>query len=165
MTETLVTPERLVFTTRPVRELVITSILTVLFSVLAGLMFRNGNDAGVIFVIFALSGPVYAFFFLETRKIAFERVTASVTVTRRGARGTFAQNLPLAGVVEAAVRGPGPNPEARRIDPSTTPQPKVPTRVVLVYEDGREVPLSDGYAKGPGAIEQARAINDWLALD
>lgn len=163
MKPTLTSPERLVFTTRPTFAAAIAGLATIVFTALAVVVFRNGNDAGVIFLIFALSGPVYAWFFLETREVAFEWVTASVTVTRRGARGTTAQVYPLAGLVGAAVRQPGPTVEARAVDPEVRPRPAGPFRPVLVYQDGHEVPLDDGFHRGTAAFDMVRAINTWLA--
>ncbi|MEZ5769674.1 MAG: hypothetical protein R3D80_19985 [Paracoccaceae bacterium] len=56
------------------------SLATLAFAIV---LFSRGNDAGVIFLCFALSPPVFAWFFLETRRIVSERDAATVTLEFR----------------------------------------------------------------------------------
>lgn len=162
MLHTNSTHEKLTLTHKPWAEVAIALGATLLFSVLAGLFFAGGNDAGVIFLVFAVSGPVYLYFFLETREITFDRVKGTVTLATRSPRGASATPHPLAGLARAEVHRATPNPENRAVDAELAAPPRGNFRTVLLYEDGTELALSDGYSKGKTAFEETRAINAWL---
>jgi hypothetical protein len=162
MKPTLDTPDRLVLSDRPWVGPVIAAIATVVFTALAVILFASGNDVGVVSLIFAVSGPVYLYFFLDAAEIVFDRAAGVVTLSHKAPRGGSQQEYPLAGLLRAAVHRPGPTPEARAVDPDASPRPAGPVRTVLVYEDGTEVALSDGFSKGETAFAEARTINAWL---
>lgn len=154
------TPTRLVLEQRPTAltvGLVVASLATLAFAVV---LFARGNDAGVIFLCFALSPPVFAYFFLETRRIALDRTANTVTldfVAPRGTR-TATHNLPTG--ARAIVQRPGPTPEARLVP--TAGAPGTPTRAVLEGADGTEIALAEGYSKGPEAYQVSQILNAWL---
>lgn len=155
------TPTRLVLEHRPVAltlGLVLISLATLAFAIV---LFSRGNDAGVIFLCFALSPPVFAWFFLETRRIVFERDAATVTLEFRAPRGTRGTTHPLGAGARVEVQRPGPTPEARCVPEDGAPGSA--TRAVLVAADGAQVPLAEGYSKGAEAYEVTQAVNGWLA--
>jgi hypothetical protein len=159
----MTTPDRLVLAHRARGELAIAVLATIVFAVIGGLVFARGNDAGVLFLIFAVSGPVYLYFFYETREAVFDRAGGQVTFTRRTPRGTEQAQRPLAGLARAAVHRATAARDKREIDPDAPPPGAGSFRAVLLWTDGTELPLSDAYSRGLSAIEEARAINAWLA--
>ena len=154
------TPTRLVLEHRPVTltlGLVLISLATLAFAIV---LFTRGNDAGVIFLCFALSPPVFAWFFLETRRIRFDRNAGTVALEFRAPRGTRGTSHALVEGARVVVQRPGPTPQARLVP--ETGAPGVPTRAVLIAADGQEIPLAEGYSKGPEAYQVMQAVNGWL---
>lgn len=162
MKPTETTPDRLVFEDRPTAQLWLAGLATVVFAALAAWLFARGNDAGVIFAVFAVSGPVYVLFFVETRRIVFDRGAGTVTVSRRGLRGREEAAHPLAGIARAEAHRATSDPAARALPLEAPPPAGVPLRAVLVTGDGRVIALEDTYAPGSAAVEMARAVNGWL---
>lgn len=162
MLQTSVTRDRLTLTHKPVGEATIAIASTVLFAVLSALFFYQGNDAGVIMLVFAVSGPVYIYFFLETREITFDRTAGTVTLASRSPRGATSAPHPLAGLARAEVHRASPLTETRAVDAELAAPPSGNFRAVLIYEDGSELPLAEGYTGGRRAFEEARAVNTWL---
>lgn len=155
------TPTRLVLEHRPITltvGLVLISLVTLAFAIL---LFTRGNDAGVIFVCFALSPPVFAYFFLETRRITLDRGAETVTLDFIAPRGTRSAPHALPAAAHVVVQRPGTTPEARLV--SEAGAPGSATRAVLTAPDGAELPLAEGYSKGPEAYQIAQAVNGWLA--
>lgn len=155
------TASRLVLQHRPVAlalGLIIAALATLAFAIV---LFTRGNDAGVLFLCFAVSPPVYAWFFLETRRITLDRHAGTVALGFHAPRGTRGTTHPLPDGVRAVVQRPGPTPEARIVP--ETGAPGVPTRAALVAPDGSETPLAEGYSKGAEAYRVAEAVNGWLA--
>lgn len=155
------TPDRLVLEHRPVTltlALVLVSVATLAFAVV---LFSRGNDAGVIFLCFALSPPVFAYFFLETRRITFDRPAGTVTLDYRAPRGRRGTAHVIAEGARVVVERPGPTPEARRVPAEGAPG--VATRATLVVAGGEAVPLAEAFSKGPEAFEVMQAANAWLA--
>lgn len=157
-----VTHDRLILTHKPVGEAAIAIASTVIFAVLAALFFYRGNDAGVIMLVFAVSGPVYLYFFLETREITFDRAAGTVTLASRSPRGATSAPHPLAGLARAEVHRVSPSKDARAVDAALAAPPSGNFRAVLIYEDGSELPLAEGYTGGNRAFEEVRAVNTWL---
>lgn len=162
MLSTHATPDRLTLSHKPVAEAVIAIAVTVVFAVLAAWFFYGGNDAGVLFLIFAVSGPVFLYFFLESREITFDRVAGTVTLASRSPRGTTSATHPLAGLARAEVHRATPSRENRVVDAELAIPPRGNFRAVLLYDDGTERPLSEAYAGGKLAFREARAVNIWL---
>lgn len=157
------TATRLVLEHRPVAlalGLFALSLTTLAFAIV---LFARGNDAGVIFLCFALSPPVFAYFFLETRRIIFEREPDAVTLEYRAPRGRRGATHPLAEDARVTVQRAGPTPEARTVPEEGAPG--VPTRAVLVTENGKEIPLSESYSKGPEAYQVREAVTAWLSAE
>ena len=155
------TPTRLVLEHRPVAltlGLILTTLVTLAFAIV---LFARGNDAGVIFLCFALSPPVFAYFFLETRRLVFDRSAGTVALEFRAPRGRRGTTKPLADGAQVVVQRPGPTPEARLVPEAGAPG--IPTRAVLVAATDQEVPLAEGYSKGPEAYQVMQAVNGWLA--
>lgn len=155
------TPGRLVLEHRPLAltlGLILTTLVTLAFAVV---LFARGNDAGVVFLCFAVSPPVFAYFFLETRRVVFDRSTGTVAVEFRAPRGTRGMTHSMETGARVVVQRPGPTPEARFV--SEAGAPGVPTRAVLLSGGDQEVPLAEGYSKGPEAYQVMQAANDWLA--
>ena len=155
------TPARFTLEHRPVAlglALVIITLATLAFAIV---LFARGNDAGVIFLCFALSPPVFAYFFLETRRIMLDRTAGSVALEFRAARGTRGARQALPEGAKVVVQRPGSTPEARLVPAEGAPG--VATRAVLIGDNGAEVPLAEGYSKGPEAYQVMQAVNDWLA--
>ncbi len=154
------TPSRLVLEQRPVGlglVLILIAVATLAFAVV---LFARGNDAGVIFLCFALSPPVFAYFFLETRRITFDRDAATLTLAYRAPRSTRGATHDLAAGAKVVVQRPGPTPQDRLVP--ETGAPGVPTRAVLLADDGTELPLAEGYSKGPEAFRVMQIVNRWL---
>lgn len=154
------TPGRLVLEHRPTAlaaGLVLVTLVTLAFAVL---LFARGSDAGVIFLCFALSPPVFAYFFLETRRVTLDRVEKTVTLAFTAPRGTRSATHGLPTGARAVVQRPGPTPEARFVP--ETGAPGSPTRAVLTAPDGTETPLAEGYSKGPEAWQVSQVVNAWL---
>ncbi len=154
------TPARLVLEHRPVAltiGLIVTSLATLAFAVV---LFARGNDAGVIFLCFALSPPVFAYFFLETRRLVFDRDAGTVALEFRAPRGTRGTTHALAAGARVVVQRPGPT-QADRFVPEAG-APGVATRAVLLAADDQEVPLAEGYSKGSEAYQVLQAVNAWL---
>jgi len=162
MLKTDTTTDRLVLIYRPVEEIVVAIAATALFAVLAAVLFAIGNDAGVIFLVFAVSGPVYIYFFVETRKITLDRPSGTVTISTRTTRATATASHPLAGIARAEMHRATPQPDERAVDAELAMLPRGSYRTVLLYENGTELPLSDGYTRGKIAVAETRAINAWL---
>ena len=157
------TPSRLVLEHRPVAlsaGLILITLATLAYAVV---LFARGNDAGVIFLVFALSPPVFAYFFLETRRITFDRAKGTVTLSFRAPRASRGQTEAIPPDAKVVVQRPGPTPEARQVPEEGAPG--VPTRAVLIREGGEEVPLGEGYSKGPEAFQVMLVVNAWLAQD
>ena len=55
-----------------------------------------------------------------------------------------------------------PSKETRAVDAELAVPPSGSFRTVLIYEDGNELPLAEGYTGGKRAFEEARAVNSWL---
>ena len=154
------TPARLVLEHRPVAltiGLILTTLVTLAFAIV---LFARGNDAGVIFLCFALSPPVFAYFFLETRRLVFDRAAGTVALDFRAPRGARGSTHPITEGARVVVQRPGPTPEARLVPDAGAPG--VPVRAVLLTADDREVPLAEGYSKGPEAYRVRQEANDWL---
>lgn len=154
------TPTRLVLEHRPtalVLGLVLISLATLAFAVV---LFTRGNDAGVIFLCFALSPPVFAWFFVETRRITLDRGAGTIELEYRAPRGPRGTTHALPEGARVVVQCPGPTAEDRVVP--ETGAPGVPTRAVLVAATGEEIPLSEGYSKGPEAYQVMQAVNAWL---
>lgn len=154
------TQARLVLEHRPVAlilGLVLTSLATLAFAIV---LFRRGNDAGVIFLCFALSPPVFAWFFVETRRITFDRTAGTVALEYRAPRGLRGTTHALPADARVVVQRPGPTAGDRVIPDSGAPG--VPTRAVLVGASGEETPLAEGYSKGAEAYRVMQAVNAWL---
>lgn len=162
MLQTSATRDRLTLTHKPVAEATIAIASTVVFAALAALFFYGGNDAGVVFLVFAVSGPVYLYFFLEIRTITFDRDAGTVTLASRSPRGSTAAPHPLAGLARAEVHRVSPSKETRAVDAVLAAPTSGSFRAVLIYEDGSELPLAEGYTGGNRAFEQARIVNTWL---
>lgn len=162
MLKTKSTPERLTLIRTPIAETAIAIAATIVFGALAAVFFAGGNDAGVIFLVFAISGPVYLYFFVEIREAVFERDAASVTLRSRSLRGAHATAHSLAGLARAEVHRATPARENRSVDAELAAPPHGNFRAVLVYEDGSELPLTEGYSSGGGAFAEAQAVNRWL---
>lgn len=156
------TPDRLTLTHKPVGEAVIAIAVTIAFAALTAFFFYLGNEAGIIFLIFAVSGPVYLYFFLETREIVFDRQAATVTLTSRAPRGVTKAEHSLTGLARAEVHRAAPAAENRAVDAELALPPRGNYRAVLLYEDGTEHPLSEAYSGGRTAFREAQAINRWL---
>lgn len=156
------TPDRLTLTLTPVIETVIAGVVTLVFAALALWFFVGGMEAGVIFLVFAVSGPVYWFFFVETREVVFDRASDQVMIASRSPRGTTGATHPLAGLARAEVHRAAPARENRVVDADLAIPPRGNFRAVLLFEDGSEHPLTDGYLGGKAAFEQVRAVNRWL---
>jgi hypothetical protein len=155
------TPTRLVLEHRPVAltlGLILTSLATLAFAIV---LFARGNDAGVIFLCFALSPPVFAWFFLETRRIMLDRGVGTLTLEFRAPRGKRGTTHALDEGAQVVVQRPGRTADDRLVP--ETGAPGVPTRAVLVAKDGQEVPLAEGYSKGPEAYQVVQTVNGWLA--
>jgi len=162
MKQTHATAERLVFAYRPMRELILAGVATLGFAIVAAVMFGQGMDAGVLFAVFAVSGPVYVFFFVESRAIEFDRGAGTVTLRKRGMRGPDERVVPLAEVLRAEVHRATPDPAARVVPAGEAPA-SLPVRPVLFCGGDQVVPLTEGYAAAPMAFDMVAAINDWLA--
>lgn len=162
MLKTEATQDRLTLTHRPVSETVIAIAATVIFAVLALVFFAQGNDAGVIFAVFSVSGPVYLYFFVETRAVVFDRLAGTVTIATRSPRGRLEAAHPLAGLARAEVHRATPSRENRLVDAELAMPPRGNFRAVLLYEDGTELALTDGFSGGTPAFREARAVNRWL---
>lgn len=154
------TPGRLVLEHRPVALvlwLVLISLATLAFAVV---LFARGNDAGVIFLCFALSPPVFAYFFVETRRITFDREAGTVALEYRAPRGKRGATHALTEGARVIVQRPGATTEDRFVPGAGAPG--VPTRAVLVGQEGHETPLAEGYSKGPEAYQVMQAVTRWL---
>ncbi|PIE06605.1 MAG: hypothetical protein CSA74_11725 [Rhodobacterales bacterium] len=163
MQATTDTPARLVLEQRPVGlslGLVVITLATLAFAVV---LFSRGSDAGVIFLCFAISPPVFAYFFLESRKLTLDRDAASVTLEFRAPRGRRGATHPLPDDAKVVLERPGPTPEARLVPPEGAPG--VPLRAVLVGGAGERVALSEAYSKGPEAYRMMQAVNGWLGAE
>lgn len=157
------TPARLVLEHRPVALSIGLVLITLVTLVLAVILFLRGNDVGVIFLVFALSPPVFAYFFLETRRITFDRATATVALTFHTPRGQRGHDHPLPVGARVVVQRAGPTPEARLVPEEGAPG--VATRAVLAAGEGTEIPLSEAYSKGPEAWQVMQAANAWLSAE
>lgn len=162
MVITEITPNRLTLTHKPRAEVAGALAATILFAALAVFVFVRGQDAGVIFVVFAVSGPVFLYFFAETREVAFDRTTGTVTLRHKSPRGTAEASHSLAGLARAEVHRATPSREARAVSIELAAPPAGSYRAVLIYEDGSELPLAEGYTSGGRAFDEARAVNAWL---
>lgn len=165
MLTTDTTPDRLTLTHKPRGETALAIAATVFFAGLAAYFFARGNDAGVIFLVFAVSGPVYFYFFVETRAVVFDRAAGTVTLSHRGARGGSETVHPLAGLARAEVHRAAPTRENRAVDAELAAPPSGKFRAVLLYEDGTALPLADGYSSASDAFEEVRTVNRWLEQD
>ncbi len=147
------TPARLLLETRPTG---LRNALWVVFAAslaAAVLLFRGGHDAGVLAAIVVVAVPTYLFFFLETRQV---EVSGGVIAQRSVARqGTKEKRYPLEGLERVVVEQPG----GKRVEGTTEGL----LRAVLIYGDGREVAMWEGYAKNGEPAVIATALNDWLA--
>ncbi|GGD46476.1 hypothetical protein GCM10011358_32690 [Sinisalibacter lacisalsi] len=163
MTPTTMTADRLVLEARPRREILLSGLATVGFAALALAFFARGSDAGVLFLVFAVSGPVYALFFVETRSIMLDRGEGRVVIARRGLRGGTEEVHPLDGVARAEVHrvGAQAGAPAAPLD-GDAPGPGL-FRAVLVGDDGASVALSHTPVGWDEAAAVARAINRWRA--
>lgn len=153
------TPDLLILTHRPLALAAMLAGLTLAAAAFAVVLFTRGSDAGVIFVVFALSPPVFAYFFLETRDITLDRAAGSVTLSHRAARGMRVSTHPLPGAARVVVERPGPTAEARAV--AEAGAPGVATRAVLVGGP-QNIPLAEAYSKGPEAFAVKDAVNTWL---
>ncbi|OIP82127.1 MAG: hypothetical protein AUK37_09605 [Rhodobacterales bacterium CG2_30_65_12] len=162
MLKTETTQNTLTFTREPRGETIIAIAATVIFAGLAALFFARGTEAGVIFLVFAVSGPVYLYFFVETEAVAFDRAAGTVTFSHRGPRGRGQTVHPLAGLARAEVHRATPSRENRAVDAELAAAPSGKFRAVLLYEDGSEMALSEGYSASGAAFEEVRAVNRWL---
>ena len=160
MTPTTMTPDRLVLEAKPRREALLAGVATLVFGALALVFFLRESDVGVLFLVFAVSGPVYAFFFVETRSITLDRREGRVVIARRGLRGGAEEVHPLEGVARAEVRRAGGTGAAVPLDGA--PGPGL-FRAVLVQGDGVAVPLSDTPVEWGEAVAVVRAIEAWRA--
>lgn len=154
------TPTRLVLEHRPVAlslGLILTSLATLVFAVV---LFARGNDAGVIFLCFALSPPVFAYFFLETRRITLDRAAGTLALEFRAPRGVRGTTHALVEGARVVVQRPGRTAEDRLVP--ETGAPGVPTRAVLTADGDQDVPLAEGYSNGPEAYQVMQAVNGWL---
>jgi len=154
------TPARLTLEHRPVAltlGLILATVATLAYAIV---LFARGNDAGVIFLCFALSPPVFAYFFLETRRIRLDRDASTLTLEFRAPRGARGTTHEIGTGAKVVVQRPGPTPQARLVP--ETGAPGVPTRAVLIAGDGQEVALAEGYSKGPEAYQVMQAVNGWL---
>ncbi|MCB1358084.1 MAG: hypothetical protein KDK53_16885 [Maritimibacter sp.] len=154
------TPTRLGLEHRPTAlavGLVLVTLATLAFAIV---LFARGNDAGVIFLCFALSPPVFAWFFVETRRITFDRTAGTVTLDFVAPRGTRSTTHALSPDARVSVERPGPTQEARHVPEEGAPGS--PTRAVLTGADGAQVPLAEGYSKGPEAYQLRQVVNAWL---
>lgn len=156
------TPDRLTLGHKPVAETVIALAVTLVFGVLAVWFFADGNDAGVILLVFAVSGPVYWLFFVETREVVFDRAKGQVRISNRSPRGRAEAIHPLAGLARAEVHRATPSRESRVVDAELAAPPRGAFRAVLLYEDGTEHPLTDSFVGGKMAFDEVRAVNRWL---
>lgn len=156
------TRNTLALTRKPVGEIAGAIAATAIFAGLAALLFARGNDAGVILLIFAVSGPVYLYFFVETCTVVFDRAARTVTFRHRGGRGGRTAAHSLAGLARAEVHRAAPARENRAVAAELAAPPSGKFRAVLLYEDGTELPLSEDYSSDQSAFTEARAINDWL---
>ena len=154
------TTTRLVLEQRPTVLAVALVLITLATLAFAIVLFARGNDAGVIFLCFALSPPVFAYFFVETRRITLDRSAQNVTLDFVAPRGTRSKTHALAPAARVIVQRPGPTAEARFVPEEGAPGS--PTRAVLTGPDGTEVPLAEGYSKGPEAYQVREAVNAWL---
>lgn len=154
--------DRLALTHRPVAETLMAIAATLVFGALAWWFFAQGNDAGVIFLIFAVSGPVYLFFFVQSRAALFDRGAGTVTLTTRSARGHSEAVHALAGLARAEVHRAAPPRAEKVVDADLATVPRGAYRTVLLFEDGTELALSDGFDGGKAAFEETRAVNRWL---
>jgi len=154
------TSARLVLERRPVGLTLGLILITVATLAFAIVLFGRGNDAGVIFLCFALSPPVFAYFFLETRRITFDRRAGTVALDFRAPRGARGTTRAIGTKAKVVVQRPGPTPEARLVPDAGAPG--VPTRAVLLANDAEEVPLAEGYSNGPEAYQVMQAVNGWL---
>ncbi len=155
------TPTRLVLEHRPVAltlGLILTSLATLAFAIV---LFTRGNDAGVIFLCFALSPPVFAWFFLETRRITLDRDAGTLALEFRAPRGERGTTHAFGEGAQVVVQRPGRTAEDRMVP--ETGAPGVPTRSVLIAKEGQEIPLAEGYSKGPEAYQIMQTVNGWLA--
>ncbi len=160
MKTTTDTPARLVLEQRPVGlglGLILITLATLAFAIV---LFARGNDAGVLFLCFAISPPVFAYFFLETRRIILDREAGRITLEFRAARGTRGTTHPLPDGAKVVIERPGPTPEARLVPPEGAPG--VPVRAVLVGGADERIALSEAFSKGPEAYRVMQAVNRWL---
>ncbi|SMH48871.1 hypothetical protein [Maritimibacter sp. HL-12] len=158
MIPTTNTAELLVLEAKPRREILLSALATGVFGVLALVFFLRDNDAGVLFLVFAASGPVYAFFFVETRAITLDRHAGRVVIARRGLRGRAEAVHPLDEGARAEVRRAGREGAAVPLDEA--PGPGL-FRAVLVQGDGGIVPLSETPVDWNEAAVVVRAIEAW----
>ena len=156
------TRERLVFEDRPTAHWVAAALATLVFAVLTVVTFRQGHDAGVIFLVFAISGPVYVYFFVETRSIVLDRRAGTATLRRQGLRGTDETTVALTEVARADVHRATSDPAARVVPVDEAPSTGTPVRPVLTHADGNATPLVEGYSKDGAAFDMAREINAWF---
>lgn len=154
--------DRLVFEQRPTVQRWFVILLTVVFAVIGIVLFARQNDIGVLFLVFAVSGPVFIYFFVETRSIIFDRPGGTVTLRREGMRGVQDVAHTLEGAVWVEVHRATPDEAARVLAADDTPPDGGVFRPVLAYKDGTSVPLTEDFAKGRAPFELARAINGWL---
>ena len=155
------TPARLILEHRPVAltlALIVATLATLAYAIV---LFARGNDAGVIFLCFALSPPVFAYFFLESRRITLDRSAGTVTLEFRAPRATRERVHALPDGAKGVVQRPGPTPEARLVPEEGAPG--AATRAVLVSDGGAEIPLAEAYSKGPEAYQVTLAVTAWLS--
>lgn len=160
MIPTTTTPDRLVLEVKPRREALLAGLATLVFGVLALALYLRGSDAGVVFLVFAISGPVYVFFFVETRSIMLDRREGRVVIARRGLRGVVEEVHPLEGMARPEVRRAGGTAAAVPLDGSQGPGL---FRAVLVQDNGETVLLSDTPVAWEEAAAVVRAIEGWRA--
>ena len=139
--------------------LILTTLVTLAFAIV---LFARGNDAGVIFLCFALSPPVFAYFFLETRRLLFDREATTVALEYRAPRGTRGATHAMPEGARVVVQRPGPTLADRLVPEAGAPG--VATRAVLLGADDHEIPLAEAYSKGPEAYQVMLAVNDWLPV-
>jgi len=163
MTPTTATADQLVLEAKPRLEILLAGLVTVVFAALALAFFARGSGAGVLFLVFAVSGPVYALFFVETRSITLDRRKGRVVIARRGLRGGEEEVHPFDGVARAEVRRASAQAGAPAVPlDGGAPGPGL-FRAVLVRDDGSSVPLSQTPVAWDEASAVVRAIEGWRA--
>jgi hypothetical protein len=154
MTPVTSTPERLILRRRPwVLGLLLSAILLLFIGIgLSKLLAGEVEEAGKLALLVAMFAVAFAVFVRQDVAI-FDRPSGQIALRRAGVFGQAETLHPLDGLDHAEIgTDEGGDPD----------NPRTLTRPVLVYADGRKVPMTSVFSSGAGAGNAVRAINGWL---